>query len=111
MPLRSVYSSTERQNKHSEKSIYLMVINAIGKKNMWGRRRERERKEETGNERKERGVGREGENQVGIWRTNAAAMGAGKFKCPGWAYTLRVHWPKRRSVWLEWEEPEESSER
>ena len=64
-----------------------MVINAIGKKNKWGRRRERERKEETGNERKERGMGREGENQVGIWRMNAAATGAGKFKCPGWAYT------------------------
>ena len=75
-----------------------MAINAIGKKNKWGRRRERERKEGRGNERKERGMRREGENQVGIWRTDAATTEAGKFKCPRWAYTVTVHGPKRRSV-------------
>lgn len=93
------------------------------KKNKWGRRRERERKEGAGSERKERGVGREGENQVGKEErkrkerrdrerkkgekggeggrepsgslgTNAATMGAGKLTCPRWAYPLRAHGPK-----------------
>ena len=42
-----------------------------------------------------RGVGREGENQVGLWGTNAATVGAGTLTCPRWAYP-KSSWAKKK---------------